>query len=92
MINLRVSDLDGVLEKLRAADIAIVTNSDWDHPDVGRFARIHDAEGNAIELWELAGGGRTRAGTNGEAASNGLPDGSASKDEGYAPICARSPF
>lgn len=54
MINLRVSDLDGLLEKLRAADIAIITNPDWDHPDVGRFARIHDPEGNAIELWEPA--------------------------------------
>lgn len=52
MINLRVSDLDGLLETLRAADIAITTNAEWDHPDVGRFARIHDPEGNAIELWE----------------------------------------
>jgi predicted enzyme related to lactoylglutathione lyase len=52
MINLRVSDLDSLLTGLRDADIAVITNAEWDHPDVGRFARIHDPEGNAVELWE----------------------------------------
>ena len=52
MINFRVSDMDGMLEKLRAAGISIITNPEWDHADIGRFARIHDPEGNAIELWE----------------------------------------
>lgn len=52
MINFRVSDLDALLDGLRAADIAIITKAEWDNPDVGRFARIHDPEGNAIELWE----------------------------------------
>ena len=52
MINLRVSDLDSLLTGLRDAGIAVITNAEWDHPDVGRFARIHDPEGNAIELWE----------------------------------------
>ena len=52
MINLRVSDLDGLLADLRAADVEAITKPEWDHPDVGRFARIHDPEGNAIELWE----------------------------------------
>ncbi|UAK26362.1 VOC family protein [Sphingomonas nostoxanthinifaciens] len=52
MLNLRVDDLDGLLERLRAADIEIVTNPDWDMPGVGRFARIHDPEGNPLELWE----------------------------------------
>ena len=52
MINLRVSDLDRLLETLRAAGIEIITKADWDHPDVGRFARVHDPEGNAVELWE----------------------------------------
>jgi predicted enzyme related to lactoylglutathione lyase len=52
MINFRVSDLDALLDGLRAADIAIITKVEWDDPDVGRFARIHDPEGNAIELWE----------------------------------------
>ena len=52
MINLRVTDLDGLLEKLRAAGIEVITKAEWDMPEVGRFARIHDPEGNAIELWE----------------------------------------
>ena len=39
-------------DSLRAAGIAIITKADWDDPAVGRFARIHDPEGNAIELWE----------------------------------------
>ena len=52
MINLRVSDLDALLAKLREAGIDIVTKAEWDHPDIGRFARIHDPEGNAVELWE----------------------------------------
>ena len=52
MINFRVSDLDGLLAHLRAADIAIITKPEWDDPTVGRFARIHDPEGNGIELWE----------------------------------------
>lgn len=54
MVNFRVSDLDALLEKLRAADIAIITKPEWDDPSIGRFARIHDPEGNAIELWEQA--------------------------------------
>jgi predicted enzyme related to lactoylglutathione lyase len=52
MLNLRVDDLDGLIADLRAADIAVVTRADWDMPEVGRFARIHDPEGNAVELWE----------------------------------------
>jgi predicted enzyme related to lactoylglutathione lyase len=52
MLNLRVEGLDEMLTALRAADIAVITKPEWDHPDVGRFARIHDPEGNPIELWE----------------------------------------
>lgn len=52
MLNLRVSDLDELLAGLKAADIAIITKPEWDDPMTGRFARIHDPEGNAIELWE----------------------------------------
>jgi predicted enzyme related to lactoylglutathione lyase len=52
MLNLRVSDLDALLAQLRAAGIAIITKAEWDDPQTGRFARIHDPEGNAIELWE----------------------------------------
>jgi predicted enzyme related to lactoylglutathione lyase len=52
MINLRVTDLDSLLEQLNASGIAIETRDEWDDPQTGRFARIHDPEGNAIELWE----------------------------------------
>ena len=52
MINLRVRDLDGLLERLRAASIEVITKAEWDMPEIGRFARIHDPEGNPIELWE----------------------------------------
>ncbi len=52
MINLRVTDLDSLLEQLNASGIAIITKDEWDSPETGKFARIHDPEGNAIELWE----------------------------------------
>jgi len=52
MLNLRVRDLDGLLQKLAAAGIEITTKPEWNDPTVGRFARIHDPEGNALELWE----------------------------------------
>jgi predicted enzyme related to lactoylglutathione lyase len=55
MINLRVSDMDGLLTSLRAAGIDVITREEWDAGGIGRFARIHDPEGNAIELWEPAG-------------------------------------
>jgi predicted enzyme related to lactoylglutathione lyase len=52
MINLRVSDLDEFLASLRKADIAIITDPEWNTPETGKFARIHDPEGNPVELWE----------------------------------------
>lgn len=52
MINLRVAGLEGMLEQLYAAGIAVETRPEWDSPETGNFARIHDPEGNAIELWE----------------------------------------
>lgn len=55
MINLRVDDLDSLTADLRAAGIEVITKDEWDTmPEVGRFARIHDPEGNAIELWQPA--------------------------------------
>ena len=58
MINLRVSDLDSLLAKLRQAGIEVITKDEWNTmPEIGRFARIHDPEGNAIELWEQAKSG-----------------------------------
>lgn len=52
MLNLRVTDLPRLLDGLAAAGIAAETRAEWDSPETGRFARIHDPEGNPIELWE----------------------------------------
>ena len=52
MLNLRVAALDDLCAGLRSAGIDVATNAEWDMPGVGRFARIHDPEGNPIELWE----------------------------------------
>jgi len=52
MLNLRVDGLDALMAALEAAGIEVTTNPDWDLPGVCRFARIHDPEGNGVELWE----------------------------------------
>ena len=52
MFNFRVSDLDAMLKQLRDADIEVKLDPEI-HPN-GRFARLSDPEGNAIELWEEA--------------------------------------
>jgi len=52
MLNLRVEGLDDLCDALRAAGIEVTTNSEWNAPGVGRFARLRDPEGNQIELWE----------------------------------------
>jgi predicted enzyme related to lactoylglutathione lyase len=50
MLNLRVDDIDAVLEKLRSAG-AIVDPKREDY-DYGRFAWFSDPEGNRVELWQ----------------------------------------
>ena len=55
MINLRVDDLDGLLATLAAEGIEAERRAEWDTPETGRFARIHDPEGNPIELWQPPG-------------------------------------
>ncbi len=50
MINFRVSDLDAMVKQLRAANIDVSVDQEK-YPN-GRFARLHDPEGNPIELWE----------------------------------------
>jgi predicted enzyme related to lactoylglutathione lyase len=52
MLNLRVAGLDELATGLRAAGIEVITKPEWNAPGVGRFARLHDPEGNAVELWE----------------------------------------
>ena len=55
MMNLRVDDLAGLKASLAAAGIEVITKPEWDTmPEVGQFARIHDPEGNPIELWQPA--------------------------------------
>lgn len=52
MLNFRVADLAALIARLEATGIAVETRPDeWDS-EVGTFARIHDPEGNAIELWQ----------------------------------------
>ena len=50
MLNFRVADLDAMIAQLKSAGIAVSHESEMG--GIGRFARIHDPEGNAIELWE----------------------------------------
>ena len=52
MLNLRVEGLDDMIAALKSAGIAVMTKEEWNDPSVGRFARIHDPEGNPVELWE----------------------------------------
>lgn len=55
MINLRVDDLETILATLAADGISAERRAEWDTPETGNFARIHDPEGNPIELWQPAG-------------------------------------
>jgi glyoxylase I family protein len=50
MLNFRVRDLDKMAAQLQAAGIAVKIDTQ-SYPD-GRFARLHDPEGNPIELWQ----------------------------------------
>jgi predicted enzyme related to lactoylglutathione lyase len=52
MINLRVSGLEALIAKLRASGIEVITKPEWEATEAGSFARIHDPEGNPIELWQ----------------------------------------
>ncbi len=52
MLNLRVSDLDDLISTLTDSGIPVETRAEWNALETGRFARIHDPEGNAVELWE----------------------------------------
>jgi len=49
-INFRVSDLDGMIDRLRTAGVPVETHPE-PYPN-GRFAELEDPEGNRIQLWE----------------------------------------
>ena len=52
MINFRVHNLDKMAAQLRTAGIEVKIDPQ-SYPN-GRFARLHDPEGNPIELWQPA--------------------------------------
>ena len=52
MINLRVRDLKALVEKLGESGIEVIAKPEWEATEAGSFVRIHDPEGNPIELWE----------------------------------------
>ena len=52
MVNFRVRSLDRMVAQLTGAGIAVKVDPQT-YPN-GRFARTHDPEGNAVELWEPA--------------------------------------
>jgi catechol 2,3-dioxygenase-like lactoylglutathione lyase family enzyme len=49
MVNFRVADLKAIVAQLRAAGVTVEDLQS--HPN-GDFARLHDPEGNPIELWQ----------------------------------------
>ena len=49
MINFRVANLGAMVKQLAAAGIEATVAPDESY---GRFARLYDPEGNAIELWQ----------------------------------------
>jgi len=53
MLNFRVRDLDKMATQLQAAGIAV--KIDPQSYPYGRFAHLHDPEGNPIELWQPTG-------------------------------------
>jgi predicted enzyme related to lactoylglutathione lyase len=52
MVNFRVHDLSKMVTQLRAAGIEVKDPESY--PGVGSFTRLHDPEGNPIELWQPA--------------------------------------
>ncbi|HEV2316597.1 MAG TPA: VOC family protein [Thermoplasmata archaeon] len=50
MINFRVRNLDALVAQLRNAGVTVEV--DPEAYSNGRFGRLHDPEGNPIELWE----------------------------------------
>ena len=50
MVNFRVRNMDAMVAQLQKANIEVKV--DPEKSPYGRFARLHDPEGNPIELWE----------------------------------------
>ncbi len=52
-INFRVDDLDAMVAQLRSAGLEVEVDDEL-YPN-GRFAQLHDPEGNPVQLWEPMG-------------------------------------
>jgi glyoxylase I family protein len=50
MLNFRVNDLDAMVEQLRADGESVEVDPQR-YPN-GRFAQLHDPEGNGVQLWQ----------------------------------------
>ncbi len=50
MINYRVQNIEGLVEKLKASGVTIC--DEIESFDYGKFVHIMDADGNKLELWE----------------------------------------
>ena len=61
--NFRVRNLDAMVAQLQASGLEVTV--DPEHYPNGRFARLHDPEGNPVELWEPQGGDASDAGNAG---------------------------
>ena len=55
MINFRVDDLDAIVNRLREAGTKVEYEGGGEPFPNGRFAKCHDPEGNAIQLWQPGG-------------------------------------
>jgi glyoxylase I family protein len=51
MLCFRVEDLQAFVSQLQHQGIDAIQKEEW-NSEVGTFARLHDPEGNPIELWE----------------------------------------
>lgn len=54
MINFRVTNLKAFIGELKAKGVEVEERDEWNAmpKEVGTFARVHDPEGNPIELWQ----------------------------------------
>jgi predicted enzyme related to lactoylglutathione lyase len=59
MMNFRVDDLDGILDRLRAGGVEVDERIET-MEGIGRFSWAADADGNRFELWEPAPESLTR--------------------------------
>lgn len=50
MVNYRVQNIDGLVEKLKSNGVTVL--DDIETYEYGKFVHIMDTEGNKIELWE----------------------------------------